>query len=385
MKIEWNRKYTTIAVYAFIVISLSIVFAGAIKEIDKIMNVVNILSTTLQPFVIGFVIAYLLNFILVFLENKLLTDEKIKNKKTKRGLSLVLTYLISGFTLYLFMLFVFPQLMDSIMGLVNDIPKFIENATIMINDILKSVNVDQQYLDLALNQWKEFINMAANLISNLLPMIGSVVTSIASSIWNIVIGLIISIYMLIEKEKFVGLGKKISYALLSKEHADIVIDLGKRSNKTFGDFLSGKIIDSAIIGVLTFVILTVFKMPYTLLVSIIVGLTNIVPFFGPFIGAVPAFVIIMFVSPTKALWFLVIIFVIQQLDGNIIGPKILGDSIGISAFWILFSILVAGKLLGLVGMIIGVPLFAIMYSVIKDIVELKLKEKNMPTETNDYM
>lgn len=385
MKIEWNRKYTTISVYSFIVISLSIIFAGLVKEANKIMEVFSILSTTLQPFVIGFVIAYLLNFILVFLEKKLITDEKIKNKKTKRAISLVITYLIGGFTLYLFMLFVFPQLIESIMGLANDIPKFIENATIMINEISNTINVEKQYLDLALNQWKQFIDMAANLISNLLPMIGSFLTGIASSVWNIVIGIIVSIYMLIEKEKFIGLGKKVIYALLSKNSADMLVNLGRRSNKTFGDFLSGKIIDSAIIGVLTFVVLTVFKMPYTLLVSVIIGITNIIPFFGPFIGAIPAFVIIMFVSPVKALVFLVIIFVIQQIDGNIIGPKILGDSIGISAFWILFSILVAGKILGLVGMIIGVPLFAIAYSVIKDIVESKLKEKGLPTETNDYM
>ena len=136
---------------------------------------------------------------------------------------------------------------------------------------------------------------------------------------------------------------------------------------------------------LTFVILTVFKMPYTILISVIIGITNIIPFFGPFFGAIPSFVIIMFVSPIKALWFLLIIFVIQQLDGNVIGPKILGDSIGISAFWILFSLLVAGKVLGLVGMIIGVPLFAIVYSIIKDIVEAKLRKKGLPTETDDYM
>ena len=134
-----------------------------------------------------------------------------------------------------------------------------------------------------------------------------------------------------------------------------------------------------------FTILTIFKMPYTILISVIIGITNIIPFFGPFLGAIPSFVIIMFVSPTKALWFLLIILIIQQLDGNIIGPKILGDSIGISAFWILFSLLVAGKLLGLVGMIIGVPLFAIIYSIIKDIVEFRLNKKGLPKETDDYI
>ena len=158
-----------------------------------------------------------------------------------------------------------------------------------------------------------------------------------------------------------------------------------RTNETFGKFIVGKIIDSVIIGVLSFIIFAIFKMPYNLLISVIIGVTNIIPFFGPFIGAIPSFIIILFVSPSKALIFLLLVFIIQQIDGNIIGPKILGDSIGISAFWILFSILVAGKFLGLVGMIIGVPLFAIIYSVIKEDVEYKLKNKNLPTETKDYM
>lgn len=388
MKIDWNRKYTTIAVYSFIVICFSIIFAGIIKEMDKVMGVVNLLSTTLQPFFIGFIIAYLLNFILVFLEDKILSKKTFKSEKAKRALSLISTYIIAGFTLYLFMLFVFPQLIDSIMGLVNSIPQYIENATNLINDIAnevnQNINVDQEYINLALEQWQQFINMAATIISNLIPMIGTAITSVASSIWNIVIGLIISIYLLLEKENFVALFKKLTYANLSKGKADYMVTLANRSNQIFGDFLSGKIIDSAIIGVLTFIVLTIFKMPYILLISVIIGITNIIPFFGPFIGAIPAFVIIMFVDPVKALWFLVIIFAIQQLDGNIIGPKILGDSIGISAFWILFSILVAGKILGIVGMIVGVPIFAITYSVIKEFTEHKLKEKGLPTETEDY-
>ncbi|WP_368253498.1 AI-2E family transporter [Clostridium paraputrificum] len=199
------------------------------------------------------------------------------------------------------------------------------------------------------------------------------------------LGIIISIYILIDKEKFCALAKKISYAILPQRAADKTIEITHRSSDTFGKFLSGKILDSLIIGILTFVVLTIFKMPYTLLVSVIVGITNIIPFFGPFIGAIPSVIIILFVSPVKALWFLLIILVIQQIDGNIIGPKILGDSIGISAFWILFSILVAGKFLGLVGMVIGVPLFAVIYSIIKEVVESQLDKKGMKTKTEDYM
>ena len=190
---------------------------------------------------------------------------------------------------------------------------------------------------------------------------------------------------MIEKEKFFALSKKITYALFPKTIAQRVIKLTHMSNETFGKFLSGKILDSLIIGIMTFIILYVCKMPYALLVSVIVGITNIIPFFGPFIGAVPSFIIILFVDPVKALWFLLIVFVIQQIDGNIIGPKILGDSIGISAFWILFAILVAGKFLGIVGMVIGVPLFAVVYSIIKEIVEERLRKKGLKVQTEDYI
>lgn len=387
MKIDWNKRYTTIAAYSFLVICCSIIFFSIISEMSAFTDNLGWIVSTLQPFIIGFVIAYLLNFILVFFEEKVLVFDSIKNmkKKNKRGLSLLFTYITTFLIIYLFMKFVFPQVVDSLVGLVNDVPTYVTNLTNLLEDMTSKLNTDSKYVLLAMEKWNEFINYIISVITNLLPILGDTIKSIASSVWNIVLGLVISIYLLMDKENFCALSKKMTFALLSKKHAEKVVELNHRSNDTFGKFISGKIIDSVIIGILTFVILTIFKIPYTLLISVIIGITNIIPFFGPFFGAIPSFIIIMFVSPIKALWFLLIIFVIQQLDGNIIGPKILGDSIGISAFWILFSLLVAGKLLGLVGMIIGVPLFAIIYSILKDIIEEKLSKKGLPKDTHDYM
>ena len=387
MKIDWNRKYTTIAVYAFLVICSSIAFFNVIDEINVYTARLGTLVSTLQPFIIGFVIAYLLNFILVFYEEKVLVFDGLKKlkPKSKRGLGLLLTYITAFFRLYLFRQFVLTQLLYSIVGLVNDVPTYLANVTKLIEELTKNVDVNNEYVGMAMDKLNEIINYTINIISNLLPVVGNMLKTVASSVWNIVIGLIISIYLLIDKEKFCALIKKIVCAVFNRRHADIAIELAHRSNVTFGKFLSGKIIDSVIIGILTFIILTITKMPFTILVSVIVGITNIIPFFGPFIGAIPSCIIIMFVSPVKALWFLVIILIIQQLDGNVIGPKILGDSIGISAFWILFSILVAGKLLGLVGMIIGVPLFAIVYSIIKEIIDAKLDKKGLSKNPKDYM
>ncbi|HSQ89593.1 AI-2E family transporter [Romboutsia sp.] len=386
MKIDWNKRYTTIAVYSFIVVCCSIVFYSIMDKMSAFTDKISWIIATLQPFIIGFVIAYLLNFILVFFEEKVLVFDGIKNmrKKGKRGISILLTYITAFIILSVFVQFVLPQIADSISGLVNDIPSYVTNVTKLLDELTSNIDTNNEYLKLAIEKWNEFVDYTIDVITNLFPILGDTLKNIASSIWNIVLGIVVSIYLLADKENFCALSKKITYALLSKKHAEIAVELTHRSNDTFGKFISGKIIDSVIIGILTFIILTVFKIPYVTLVSVIIGITNIIPFFGPFIGAIPSFIIIMFVSPVKALWFLVIIVVIQQVDGNIIGPKILGDSIGISAFWILFSLLVAGKLLGLVGMIIGVPLFAIIYSVIKDIVEAKLSKKGLPTETDEY-
>lgn len=387
MKIDWNSKYTTISIYSFIVVCCSIIFYRIVWDTSMFAGKVSEIISTLQPFIIGGVIAYLLNFILVFVEDKLLSKEKFNNlkPKSKRALGLLVTYIVAFILIYLFVQFVLPQLVSSIMGLVNDIPMYIANLSDLITSYTHDLNVNKEQLNLAVDKLTDFINYFISVAAGLIPVLGEALRIVASSVWNIILGFIVSIYLLIDKEKFFGLGRKVIFAVFSEKHAKRTLELIDRSNDTFGRFLSGKIIDSAIIGVLTFIVLTIFKMPYVLLISVIIGITNIIPFFGPFFGAIPATIIILFVSPIKALWFILIIIIIQQIDGNIIGPKILGDSIGISAFWILFSLLVAGKVLGLVGMIIGVPLFAIVYSIIKEVVEEKLDKKGLPIDTKDYM
>ena len=388
MKVNWNSKYNTISVYALIVICCSIIFYFVASQIGSFSEKISILIGILYPFIIGFAIAYLLNFILKFYEHTILDNvqgsSKLK-KGHKRSISLILTYLTAAGIFYLFVHFIVPQLIDSIMGLVNDVPMYVDNATKLFDDVMKETNLSPEYTALIQEQMNKYINIIMDFAKEVIPVVGNTLKMIASSIWNIVLGIIISVYLLIDKEYFFAINRKITCALFSDKMASRIFELTHRTNEIFGKFLSGKIIDSAIIGVLSFVVFSIFKIPYTLLISVIIGVTNIIPFFGPFIGAIPSFIIIVCVSPTKALIFLILRFIIQQIDGNIIGPKILGDSIGISAFWILFAILVAGEFMGLVGMIIGVPVFAIIYSVIKEDVEYKLKNKDLPTETKDYM
>ncbi len=387
MKINWNNKYTTIAVYSFLVACAVIMFYLGISELGVLFNKISGVLGILQPFIMGFCIAYLLNFILKFYESKMNSIKVYSNLtlKRRRTVSIIFTYMTASLVVMLFIKFVLPQLIDSIVGLINDVPLYISETNKVAARILGELNIDEKYLAKISHNFNELVNYSIRAATNLLPLLANLLTTIASSIWNIILGIIISIYMLMDKERFCALSKKIIYAIFPKEFSEKVLKITQLSNCTFGKFLMGKIVDSFIIGLLTFVVLALCNIPYTILVAVIVGMTNIIPFFGPFIGAVPCFIIILFVSPIKAIWFLAIILIIQQIDGNIIGPKILGDSIGISAFWILFSIIVAGKFLGIVGMIIGVPLFAVFYTLIKEFIEGLLKKKNMNVNTEEYM
>ena len=386
MKVEWNKKYTTIAIYAFLVISSSIIVYLMASQAEDLKIKFSGMIATMQPFIIGSAIAYIINFILNFYE-KVVFELKYLNKlnrKYRSGIGLLLSYLTAIIVISLFMQFVLPQLVDSIVGLANNIPQYVNDASHVITEISEKFNLESKYMNMIVEKWNELLNYIITLLTNLIPVIGNFLMTLGSSILNIIIGIIVSIYILIDKEKFIALSRKVTFSIFSAERSKRIVELAQRSNETFGKFLSGKILDSLIIGILTFIILTIFKMPYILLISVVIGITNIIPFFGPFFGAIPSAIIILCVSPIKALWFIGIILVIQQIDGNIIGPKILGDSIGISAFWILFSLLIFAKFLGLIGMIIGVPIFAIIYSIIKENVERRLKAKGLPVETEKY-
>lgn len=386
MKIDWNRKYTTVAVYSFIVIACSIVFYLISSQVKVFSSKISDFIAILYPFIIGFAIAYLLNFILKFIENRIIS-EKMKGKSPAkvRAISMIITYFVAGTLCYLFVHFVWPELLESIIGLFNDIPDYVNNATVMINKLIEEFNLTPASMEILESKWKEITDFIMNFMTDIIPVIGNTIMIVLSSLWNIVLGVIVSIYLLKDKEKFFAISKKITYAIFNREHSYKILELTHRANKIFGKFLGGKILDSFIIAIITFVVLTIFKMPYTLLVTVIVGVTNVIPFFGPFFGAIPSVILVRFVSPIKAFWLLIIILIIQQLDGNVIGPKILGDSIGVSAFWILFALLIAGKFLGLVGMLLGVPLFAFVYSIIKDITEERLDKKGLPVNTDDYM
>jgi len=385
--INWNQKYNTIAMYSFIVIASSILFFLVMSGLDKFNQVLGSYFSAFYPFIYGFVIAYLVNFLLNFFKRQLAKIPPLKKIKESRFhiLSLILAYLVSGFLVYLFIVFIFPQLFESISGFIRNTPEYVRSTTEYIKNLYNDIPLPPEVVGFINERLDELAVFSSDIARDLVPMAISFLGNTALSVWNLFLGIIISIYMLAEKERFISLAKKINYGVFNVKIADEILVILRRAQKIFSNFLGGKILDSLIIGILTFIILTLVNMPYTLLVSFIIAVTNIIPFFGPFIGAVPSVIIIFFESPIMALWFLIIILFLQQLDGNVIGPKILGDSLGISPFWILFAILLGGKFFGFIGLIIGVPLFVLIYSIIKDIVEVRLKAKGLPVDTNDYL
>ncbi|MFH5836921.1 AI-2E family transporter [Proteiniclasticum sp. C24MP] len=386
MKINWNSKYNTIAVYSFIVLSSVILFFIILSGLNGFTKAVGNYISVLYPFLYGFVIAYILNFFMIFVEKQMnrtrMKDEKYA--KLRKVLALTVSYILAVAFIGLFFAVILPQLVLSITGLVMELPRYISEISEYINEFTEAYTFDPRVVDFINTRWNELGETINNLAVGLLPATIGFIRNTATSIWNVFLGIIISLYMLSDKKKFISTGKKVIYGLLNPARAARILELFGRTQRIFSQFLVGKVLDSIIVGIIAFLALSLFGMPYVPLISFIITVTNIIPFFGPFIGAIPSVIIIFFVSPVQALWFLVFILLLQQLDGNYIGPKILGESMGISSFWILFSILVAGKIMGVAGLIVGVPLFVLIYSVIKEIIESRLKQKGLPEETKAY-
>ena len=378
----------------FLVIAACVIFYFALLRINDISAGISKLVDVLKPILYGFAIAYLLNPVVKQIDTwlipqlkKKMTLEKARRVSRSVGVLASLVMLLALILALCNMLI--PELYKSIRDMVYTLPGQISDVVEKITSIqtdkspagIMARNLLEQGSD-ALQNWikQDLLTKVNEVMSNL--TVG--VISFVNEILNFLIGLIVSIYILFSKETFSAQSKKIVYAVFRTNHANMILHLTKKSNEIFGGFIIGKIIDSMIIGALCFLGLTILKMPYILLISVIVGVTNVIPFFGPYIGAIPSAILILLNDPIKGLYFLIFILVLQQLDGNVIGPKILGDSTGLSAFWVVFSILVGGGLFGFVGMIMGVPTFAVIYYIITMLINHMLEKKKLPLLTSQY-
>ena len=356
-------------------ISLSILFFFLIYRFQGFGDAISKLTGILMPFIYGAVIAYLLKPVCNCVENFLRRLLPEKMGTAANMLAVAISLLFGILVVYALIMMIVPQLITSVTTLYytarNNLNDFVDWAS--HQEIIAS---NQKLLDFIETSYDNLQDMLDNIVrTKLVPSMQSLLSGAALGVMsfvtflkNIIIGVIVSVYLLASRKKFGQQCKMILYSLIKPRWADIILEEILYADKMFGGFINGKILDSAIIGVLCYIACLIFKFPSALLVSVIIGVTNVIPFFGPFIGAIPATLLILIQNPIKALWFVLFVLVLQQVDGNIIGPKILGNTTGLSSFWVLFAILLFGGLWGFVGMIIGVPLFAVIYDVLKKFV-----------------
>ena len=393
MKDDSFRKYLFISLAGAVGIILCIVFFFALFRFKQVMEGIRTLESILMPFIYGAVIAYLLTPVCNFVEirlNALLTGRmKVNEQKAARfsaAIGIGLSLLFGFFIVYLLLAMVLPQVFESVRGIVQVLPGNVVKWSDWIQQKLADDEVLANYAEQFINA--AYQNMQVWLNTKFLPDMQVIVSGVSAglisalaAVKNIVIGIFAAAYLMGNRKKFAAQGKKLIYSFAKVPVANGILDEIHYINRVFGGFIDGKLLDSLIMGILCFVII---NMPYTMLISVIVGVTNIIPFFGPFIGAIPSALIILTDSPVKCVYFLILILVLQQFDGNFLGPKILGDSTGLSSFWVLFSILLFGGLMGFVGMVIGVPTFAVIYDLIKKYSNWMLRKKKLATDTSVY-
>lgn len=344
----------------------------ALTHLPQVKAMVGRFLDVLSPFIAGFIIAYLLNTPTNFFERKV-----YHNSVHKRTLAIVTVYLIALAVIMVLLQLILPQVGASIFSLVNNLSIYLENLNRMVQELIQRFELEGEGLTGFMDDYQTLIRKAADFLTSSMPNLLNFGVAVGNGVVTALTALIASIYMLSGKNRLTGQLKKLIYALFPAKGVRHILSVSSRANTIFVDFINGKLLDSAIIGVLCFVLTTILRIPYAVLISVIIGVTNIVPFFGPIIGAVPSVMILVIVDPWAALRFLILIIALQQFDGNILGPKILGDSTGLSAIWVLVAIVVGGGLFGFAGMLLGVPTFAVLYALMREWADKRLEEKGI--------
>lgn len=384
-----NKKYVGWMLAGFGTIGMSVLFFFFLYRLQGVGEVLDRVVDILMPFVYGGILAYLLRPLCNWYSQLLHQFVKGKREKLAEGLAILATFITAGLLVYALIIMIAPEIVSSVVSLWNIIPEKVDELIAWVGKItgenqalIEYFNTSSDTIYNTLDTWVD---------ETLVPYATNVVSGVGTGVWkvllfvkNVLIGLIVAVYLLASRKKFSKQGVLVVRSLVKPRWADLILEEIAYVDKMFGGFIDGKLVDSAIIGVLCYVGSSILRFPNALLVSVIVGVTNIIPFFGPFLGAIPGALLILIDSPLKALWFLVFILFLQQLDGNVIGPKILGNHTGISSFWVLFSILLFGGMWGIVGMVVAVPLFAVIYDLLRRLVIRGLKKHGCEDMLNVY-
>lgn len=369
----------------FLLITYAIVLAYVFLNLDTVWNVVVTIIDLIKPFIIGICIAFVLNIPMKFFEEKVVGKLTKEKSKLKRPLSLIITIIVLVGLIIGLMTFVIPQLAESCSTLVKNVPEYVDSLEKFMNKNINSKELLSS--DVIEEVYNKILSMGQNIIKIIGQVAGTIVShalditvGVTSTIINIVMAFIVSIYILLSKEKLSNQIKKILYAYMKKENVIKFLKVLKIANIKFTNFVRSQVIEACILGLLCFIGMKICSMPYALLISTIIGVTALVPIFGAFVGAILSAFIVLMVSPIKVILFAIIFVVIQQIEGNLIYPFVVGNSIGLSALWVLFAITVGGNAFGVVGMLIGVPLFGVLYTLISITTNKRLEKRNINIE-----
>ena len=387
-----DSRYFRLGLTLLVVIILSVLFGVTLINIGTIFDVLKQVVSIFSFVIYGIIFAYLMNPILKLVEklvHRLLAHSNITERglsRLSRAVGVIVALLVFISIVYGLLAMVIPTLVESITDTFSpdNLQRYYVKITDWLNNLVRGTPVEdwlRQHDPIkAVQDW---LTKELDIFSTL----GSAVTEvygIAKVLFSMIIGLVAALYLLVSKERFIAQLKKLTVAAFKPKRADRVFEIGRLANRSFGGFMVGKLIDSLIIGLISYIGMIILKLPYALLSSVFIGLTNIIPFFGPLIGIVIGGILIVLQSPIHALIFLIFELILQQIDGNFIGPRILGGRLGISDFWILVSITVFGKLFGFGGMLLGVPVFTIVYTLASQAINNSLHKKHLSEETGDY-
>ncbi|MBO4289650.1 MAG: AI-2E family transporter [Lachnospiraceae bacterium] len=397
MQFKWDRKYLYWGLTAFAVILGVLVIYLVLTNLASIFSGISYVLGAFRAVIYGIVLAYLLNPLVKLMEFPIFTEwgEGIFKKKPEkvkgftRALAVTLTMLIVVIVLALLLWMVLPKLYESIITLVGNLPSYLASARKTVAGMFTEGSDIQKNALSIFDSLKDsitgvFSTESVNQLRNIVTQLFTSLYGVARELVNLIVGFVVSVYVMMNKEKFCAQAKKFLYAHLRTGWVTRFLQKLRASNHIFIGFIGGKIIDSLVIGISCYIMCAIFRIPYKELVSVLVGVTNMIPFFGPFIGAIPSALIILMVDPIKSLTFLIIIIVLQQLDGNILQPRILGHITGLNGFWVLVSLVVGGYFFGVIGMLLAVPFMAIIYAWIKTNTETRLKKRGLVSDTDDY-
>ena len=389
---KFKLKYFYIGLTAFLTVAACVIFFFLIYRLPGILSVLKKILSVTQPVIIGLIIAYLVNPIANSINSSLLRfSKKYFNKrpeiarKISKGISVIGALAAFLLILVLIIYMIVPQFIDSISSMIKVLPGQLDAFISKISSEFERNKDLQNLINTVYEYEKDWLqNDLAGYVNSFATYFATGVWSVISFLKNFAIGLIFALYILFNKALLMRQFRKLLYAGLNNTVVEHIFKTGNKAHKIFSGFIYGKLLDSFIIGVLCFIGISILKIPYTMLVAVVIGVTNIIPVFGPYLGGIPCAALILLTDPVKGLYFIIFIILLQALDGNFIGPKILGNSTGLSAFWVVFAIVVGGGLFGIIGMIIGVPLFAVIYYLLATFVNFRLKRKNLPSDSDYY-